>query len=115
MNKRTEQAGKRAASVLEGELDANINNKRALVDVQVLEDLLAYVKELQEPPVKVTKDIYLRGEWYVDILKTELTEGEVELLRSLSKRTAAAVNTIEIEDHNPDYPLPNWLGHHRVG
>jgi len=112
MDRKIESAGKRAAVALEGELDFQINNARALVDVRVLEDLLVYVKALENPE-KVTKDVYLRGEWWVTVLKVDLTEDQVRLLDELGDRSKNTEATIEVQEHNPDYPLPNWRGHTR--
>lgn len=111
MDKRTEARGKQAVRLLDSELDFQINNTRALVEVSVLEALLAYVKALEEPPETVTKDVYLRGDWYYTILKLDLTEDQIALLKRIGERTRdVGENTVEVQDHNPEYPEPNWLG-----
>lgn len=63
MDKKTERAGKRAAVVLEGEVDFSTGIKRIMIDRENVVALLDYVKALEEPPVKVTTDVYLRGDW----------------------------------------------------
>lgn len=115
MDKRTERRGKSAAEWLQEDLDGTeqVRGARLLVDASALSTLLDYVKALEEVPVKVTKDVYLRGEWACTILEVDLTEDQVALLRGLGERSALAEATVEVEDHNPEYPLPNWMGHTR--
>lgn len=112
MDKETERMGKSAARWLQSEVDSG-ELVRVLVNAGDLQALLDYVKALEEPPVTVTTDVYLRGDWYVTILKMDLNEDQVALLDEIGRRTVDSTNTIEVQEHNPDYPLPNWRGHTR--
>lgn len=112
MYRDTEVRGKAAVEWLQEDLDG-AESKRILVDASALSTLLDYVKALEEVPVKVTKDVYLRGEWACTILKVDLTEDQVALLRGLGDRSALTEATVEVEDHNPENPLPDWRGYTR--
>lgn len=112
MDKETERLGKSAAQWLQGEVDGG-ELVRLLVNRSDLQDLLDYVKALEAPPVTVATDVYLRGEWHVTILKVDLNEDQVRLLDELSERAGDASTTIEVQEHNPEYPLPNWKGYTR--
>jgi hypothetical protein len=112
MDKETERLGKSAAEWLQSEVDGG-ELVRMLVDRSDLQDLLDYVKALEEPPVKVTTDVYLMGEWYKTILKVDLTRDQKELLKGLEERCGEWSTRLEVRDHNPDYPLPNWKGYTR--
>lgn len=112
MDKKTESRGKAAAEWLQEDLDGG-EVSRLLVDASALESLLKYVKALEEPPAKVTKDVYLRGDWYVTILKARLTEDQIDLLKELGERSDNCETTVYLEDHNPEYPEPNWKGYTR--
>lgn len=112
MDKKTENWGKAAAEWLQKEVDRG-ELVRVLVAASDLQDLLKYVKALEEPPVKKEYDVYLRGEWYNTILKVDLTSDEVALLRGLSERSEGVAASVDVEPHNPEYPLPGWMGYVR--
>ena len=112
MDKKTETRGKAAAEWLQEDVDGT-KSKGVLVDASALKSLLGYVKALEEPPAKVTTDVYLRGDWYVTILKVDLTEDQVRLLDELGERSKDTSATIEVQGYNPAYPLPNWKGYTR--
>lgn len=112
MDKKTESMGQSAARWLQSEVNAG-ESARVLVNASDLQFLLDYVKALEEPPEKVTVDVYLRGEWYVTMLKAELTGDQVRLLDELGNRAGDHNTTVEVHEHNPEYPLPNWNGYTR--
>lgn len=112
MDKRTETRGKAAVEWLQDDLDGT-EATRMIVEASAVKALLKYVKALEEPPTKVTKDVYLKGEWWNTILKVDLNEGEVALLKELGERSRDTEATIEVHEHNPEHPLPGWKGYTR--
>lgn len=118
MNESVERNGKRCAEWLQKDFD-DARGVSVLVNTSELEALLKYTraleKEREELAETATVDVYLRGDWYVTILKMDLNQEQVRLLDVIGDRTKElGSNTIEVHEHNPEYPERNWRGHTRV-
>jgi hypothetical protein len=59
-------------------------------------------------------DIHLLGEWYVTVMKVELTEEQAAVFASLQDRSKDASTHLEITAHDEQYPPAAWSAHKRL-